>query len=99
MEAGRTSYYLSEDHKMIKMHNLSRVKIYDGERRHTLDGPPLYFRPLFEIEGCVYVRTFLGIFAADTGEKGQFFGWCSTIQTRFGAIERLLSELLLVNCC
>ena len=67
-EAGRTSYFLTEDHQFIKMHNLSRAKVYDGDRRHTLDGPPLHFRPLFEIGSRVYVRTLRGIECIDLSD-------------------------------
>jgi hypothetical protein len=83
-EAGTTSYFLTEDHKLIKMHNLSKVKVYDGERRHTLNGPPLYFRPLFEIEGCVYVRTFRGIECIDLSDYSRRSVYTLLPGRRFG---------------
>lgn len=60
-DIGDTSYYLTHDHKVIRVRNYSRVKISSQDSEHTLSGPFFYPYSYLEIGDAVFYKTFQGI--------------------------------------
>ena len=60
-DIGDTTNYLTRDHKVIRIRNYSRVKIFSQHSEHTLSGSFFYPYSLYEIGDSVFYRTFQSI--------------------------------------
>jgi hypothetical protein len=64
-----SSYYLSQDHKLIEQKAYSSVKIYDGDKVHKIKRQFDFSSPSLEENGYVYYRSYFSeIFRLNTSQ-------------------------------